>query len=152
MPENSGKSYSGMISLAQAVAASKNVVAYRLFGQLTPQVGAEYLLNMNFNYLTIEDRQNIAACLGGLTYGATTVEMASGYATIENDGEFRKPTCIREITDSQGNVIVDEYGKSTSINKNLGTVMLQENYQEIDWNIGWHNGGVWLPDGTVRKN
>jgi hypothetical protein len=49
-------------------------------------------------------------------------------------------------------VIVDEYGKSTSINKNLGTIMLQENYQEIDWNIGWHNGGVWLPDRTVRKN
>lgn len=107
MPENSGLSYSGMISLAQAVAASKNVVAYRLFGQLTPEVGVEYLLNMNFNYLTIEDRHNMAACLGGLTYGATTVEMASGYATIENDGEFRKPTCIVKITDSQGNVIVD---------------------------------------------
>ena len=101
MPENSGRTYSGMISLAQAVAASKNVVAYRLFGQLTPEVGAEYLLNMNFNYLTIEDRQNMAACLGGLTYGATTVEMASGYSTIENDGEFRKPTCIVQITDSQ---------------------------------------------------
>ena len=115
MPENSGRSYSGMISLAQAVAASKNVVAYRLFGQLTPQVGAEYLLNMNFNYLTIEDRQNMAACLGGLTYGATTVEMASGYATIENDGEFRKPTCIREITDSQGNVIVEDKIKSRQV-------------------------------------
>ena len=115
MPENSGRSYSGMISLAQAVAASKNVVAYRLFGQLTPQVGADYLLNMNFNYLTIEDRQNMAACLGGLTYGATTVEMASGYATIENDGEFRKPTCIREITDSQGNVIVADKIKSKQV-------------------------------------
>lgn len=115
MPENSGRSYSGMISLAQAVAASKNVVAYRLFGQLTPEVGAEYLLNMNFNYLTIEDRHNMAACLGGLTYGATTVEMASGYATIENDGEFRKPTCIVKITDAQGNVIVDDKIKSKEV-------------------------------------
>jgi membrane peptidoglycan carboxypeptidase len=115
MPENSGKSYSGMISLAQAVAASKNVVAYRLYGQLTPEVGADYLLNMNFNYLTIEDRQNMAACLGGLTYGATTVEMASGYSTIENDGEFRKPTCIREITDAQGNVIVSDKIKSKRV-------------------------------------
>ena len=115
MPENSGGTYSGMISLAQAVAASKNVVAYRLFGQLTPEVGAEYLLNMNFNYLTIEDRHNMAACLGGLTYGATTVEMASGYATIENDGEFRKPTCIVKITDAQGNVIVDDKIKSREV-------------------------------------
>lgn len=108
MPANSGLSYSGMTSLAAAVAASKNVVAFRLFGQLTPEVGADYLLNMNFNYLTIEDRHNMAACLGGLTYGATTVEMASGYCTIENDGEFRKPTCIVKITDSKGNVIVDD--------------------------------------------
>lgn len=115
MPENSGRSYSGMISLAQAVAASKNVVAFRLFGQLGTEVGADYLLNMNFNYLTIEDRQNMAACLGGLAYGATTVEMASGYATIENDGEFRKPTCIVKITDSKGNVVVDDKVKSRQV-------------------------------------
>lgn len=115
MPENSGKTYSGMISLAQAVAASKNVVAYRLYGELTPEVGSEYLLNMNFNHLTIEDRQNMAACLGGLTYGATTVEMASGYATIENDGEFRKPTCIVQILDSKGNVIVSDKIKSKEV-------------------------------------
>jgi membrane peptidoglycan carboxypeptidase len=104
-----------MITLAQAVAASKNVVAYRLFGELTPEVGVNYLLNMNFNYLTIEDRQNMAACLGGLTYGATTVEMASGYSTIENDGEFRKPTCIVSITDSKGNVIVEDKIKSKEV-------------------------------------
>ncbi len=53
---------------------------------------------------------------------------------------------------TEGNIELDEYGKSTSISKNKGVVMLQENYQEIDWNIGWHNGGVWLPDGTARKN
>lgn len=115
MPENSGRSYSDMTSLAAAVAASKNVVAYRLYGQLTPQVGSEYLLNMNFNYLTLEDRENMAACLGGLAYGATTVEMASGYATIENDGEFRKPTCIVSITDAQGNVIVEDKIKSRQV-------------------------------------
>lgn len=115
MPENSGRSYSGMTSLAAAVAASKNVVAFRLFGQLTPEVGSDYLLNMNFNYFTIEDRHNMAACLGGLTYGATTVEMASGYSTIENDGEFRKPTCIKQILDAKGNVIVEDKVKSKSV-------------------------------------
>lgn len=56
-----------------------------------------------------------------------------------------------EVYDGR-NIELDEYGKSTSKDHNRGTVMLQENYQEIDWNIGWHNGGVWLPDGTVRKN
>lgn len=114
MPKNSG-SYSDMTSLAAAVAASKNIVAYRLYTQLTPQVGTDYLYNMNFNYLTFEDRENLAGCLGGLTYGATTVEMASAYATIENDGEFRKPTCIVEITDAEGNVIVSDRIKSRQV-------------------------------------
>ena len=136
MPENSGKSYSGMISLARAVAASKNVVAYRLFEQLTPQVGAEYLLNMNFNYLTIEDRQNMAACLGGLTYGATTVEMASGYSTIENDGEFRKPTCIVSITDAEGNVIVSDKIKSKKVYELNASRMMTSMLQ------GVFNGGT----------
>ena len=41
--------------------------------------------------------------------------MASGYATIENDGEFRKPTCIVKITDSQGNEIVKDNIKSKRV-------------------------------------
>lgn len=60
------------------------------------------------------------------------------------------PNAAQVYTD--GNIQLDEYGKSTSLSHLKGVVMLQENYQEIDWNIGWHNGGIWLPDGTVRKN
>jgi hypothetical protein len=30
--------------------------------------------------------------------------------------------------------------------------MLEENYQDIDWNIGWHNGGEFHEDGTVTKD
>ena len=36
------------------------------------------------------------------TNGVTTVEMASAFAAIENDGVFREPTCISKITDSEG--------------------------------------------------
>ena len=42
--------------------------------------------------------------------------MASAYATIENGGEFREPTCIMKMTDSSGNDIVADgfYQKGTS--------------------------------------
>jgi len=33
-----------------------------------------------------------------------------------------------------------------------GVVMLQENYNEIDWNIGHHNGGHFRDDGTITKS
>ena len=31
--------------------------------------------------------------------------MAAAYATIENDGKYREPTCIVEIQDADGNAI-----------------------------------------------
>jgi len=76
-------------------------------------------------------------------------------ATFRLEGEIGNTIYVlpnaAEVYDG-ANIVVDEYQQTTSINKNLGIVMLQENYQEIDWNIGLHNGGVWFDDGSVRKN
>ncbi len=105
-PKNSDGTYSGKIPLRTAVEKSKNVVAWRLFEELTPKVGLSYVLKMNFSEIVDSDYYP-AASLGGLTNGASTVEMASGYAAIMNDGIYRDPTCIKKITDSSGNVIVD---------------------------------------------
>lgn len=43
------------------------------------------------------------------------------------------------------NLEKDDLGVTKSLNTSKGVVMLQENYQEIDWEIGLHNGGAWLP-------
>ncbi len=105
-PKNSNGSYSGSITLRSAVENSKNVVAWKLFEELTPEVGLSYAYDMNFNRIVRTDYVP-AASLGGLTNGVTTVEMASAYATICNGGVFRDPTCIKKITDSNGNTIVN---------------------------------------------
>ena len=103
-PSNAG-SYSGAISLRTAVEQSKNTVAYKLFRELTPDVGLQYLLNMNFS--SIQDSDYVlSAALGGLSKGASCLEMTSAYATLENEGVFRQPTCVTLITDSKGNVVV----------------------------------------------
>lgn len=108
-PRNSDGSYSGKIPLRRAVEKSKNVVAWKLFEELTPKIGLSYVLKMNFAKIVADDYYP-ASSLGGLTNGATTVEMASAYATIENDGIYRTPTCIKKITDSEGNVILKNSG------------------------------------------
>ncbi|MCH5267685.1 MAG: transglycosylase domain-containing protein [Lachnospiraceae bacterium] len=109
-PRNSDNTYLGKIPLRRAVEKSKNVVAWRLFEELQPKVGLSYVLKMEFNNIVADDYYP-ASSLGGLTNGVTTVEMASAYATIENDGIFRRPTCIKKITDSDGNVILKNNGK-----------------------------------------
>ena len=43
--------------------------------------------------------------------------MASGYATLENDGKYREPTCIVKILDSDGNEIVSDKVEQKSVYK-----------------------------------
>ncbi|MCM1246789.1 MAG: PBP1A family penicillin-binding protein [Roseburia sp.] len=106
-PSNANGKYSGHISLRYAVEQSKNTVAWQLFDELTPSVGLQYLLEMGFTKIDKNDYYN-ASSLGGLTYGCSPLEMASAYATIENDGKYREPTCIVKILDAEGNTIVSD--------------------------------------------
>lgn len=108
-PSNAGNAYSGSISLRTAVEKSRNAAAWSLYQAITPSYALEYLYNMEFSGITKED-YNLSTALGGFTTGFSTVEMASGYATLENNGLYRTPTCIDKILDANGNVVVDSVG------------------------------------------
>lgn len=112
---NAGYSYSGSISLRRAVEKSSNVATYRLYEELGPRSCMKYLEALNFKGLDKKDYQYNTTCIGGFTNGATVVEMAAGYATIANDGEYRTPDCIIKITDAKGNDIVPEDKTTKSV-------------------------------------
>ena len=115
-PSNSSGRYYGYVSLRFAVEQSLNTVAWQLFEKLKPEVGLQYLLDMNYSKIVKSDYY-LSASLGGLTYGTSTLEMASGYATLENDGKYREPTCIVKILDSDGNEIVSDKVEQKSVYK-----------------------------------
>lgn len=100
-PKNSG-GYLYDITLREAVAVSSNVATYRLYRQLTPEKALSYLENLGFSKLSRNDYEYLRTCLGGFYYGTNTVEMAAGYATLANDGEYRRPTCISKIITKDG--------------------------------------------------
>lgn len=103
-PSNSSDTYAGLMSLSQAIIESRNTVAWQVFDKITPKYGLSFVQDMNFSRIVPDDYYN-ASSLGGLTYGVNTVEMASGYATIENMGNFRAPTCIVSMKNSDGDEI-----------------------------------------------
>ncbi len=124
-PKNSGGNYLGKMKLQRAIELSKNTVAWNLFEELTPRVGLSYLLNMNFSKISESDYVP-AASLGGLTIGASPVEMAAAYATLENDGYYRVPTCIIKIMDSEGNEIVGEEMETKQIYQRKASQIMTE--------------------------
>lgn len=95
------------VSLERAVEKSLNGCAWWLFCSLTPAKGLAYVNLMEFSRIVPDDYYP-ASALGGLTYGVTTVEMANGYSTLANQGEYHQATCLISITDRDGRELYEK--------------------------------------------
>lgn len=116
-PKNAVGYYVGKTNIRTAVTQSINTIAWKIFGEIGIEDGINYLKEMNFKKIVADDYVPSAA-LGGFTYGMSAYEMAAGYATIENDGIYRNPTCIKKIIDNNGNTILDN-GINTNNQKKI---------------------------------
>lgn len=124
-PSNSGDTYYGDVTIRFAVEKSLNTVAWQLYDELTPKVGLQYLKDMNFTNI-VKDDYVTATALGGFTTGTSTLEMASAYATLENDGMYRNPTCVTSIVDSDNNIIYTSTQKDTLIYTETASRMMTD--------------------------
>lgn len=113
-PNNSQDRYLGNISLKEALGASSNVCAWKVMIAQTPEYGNSFLHRLKFRRTGVDD-SNLASSIGGFTYGVSPVELASGYAAIENDGVYRKPTCIVRITNLEGSSLLDNSGNGETV-------------------------------------
>ena len=99
-PKNADGTYMGSITLRTAVSLSRNTVAWNVLKELTPKAGSSYLLNQGFHKVWMDKEYN-AIAIGGFTYGVSTEEMAGAYATIANEGEYRRVTCVSQIKEEE---------------------------------------------------
>lgn len=107
--------YEGILPIRYAIQWSKNIIAVKTLTQITPQLGYDYLLNFGFTTLTEgeyignEWHSDVvqSLCLGGITHGVTNMELTAAYATIANSGAYNEPKLYTLVTDSDGNVLLD---------------------------------------------
>ena len=113
--------YRGIQSIREAIRESLNIVSVKTLTVITPQLGYDYLINFGFTSLTdgawingefYTDVQQTQV-LGGLTYGVSPYELNAAYATIANGGIYSAPKLYSRVTDSDGNVILDNTTPTT---------------------------------------
>ena len=124
-PRNANGTYLGEITVRTAVEKSVNTIAWKLYDQLTPDKGLSYLKAMNFSRISPSDYR-LATARGGFTNGVSALEMASGFAAIENDGYYRTPTCIVKIEDGNGTVLYNSGQKPVLIYKKNAARMMTD--------------------------
>lgn len=104
-PKNSS-GYKGLITVRKAIEVSSNVVEVKIMSELGPENSIKFLKQLGLNHLDDKGDNGLALVLGGLTHGATPLEMAGAYATIANGGEYITPTFYSKLVDSQGKTVL----------------------------------------------
>ena len=130
-PKNVDDTYRGLITLTEALGYSTNVPAWKIMESLTPETAIQYLHAMNYAKIN-DDEHNMAISVGGFTYGVSPVELAAGYATLENNGTYRNPTCVSRITNSKGENIVNNPGEGYSVYTKDASIMVTK---MMEWGV-----------------
>ena len=107
-PKNYGGGYRGNISIREAVGRSINTIAYQIMYDIGANTGLEYLSKMRFDTISYLDNNNTAIALGGFTYGVRVVDMAKGFSTLVNQGNYIDNSCIYSIEYQNQGVIFEE--------------------------------------------
>ncbi|WP_013323137.1 transglycosylase domain-containing protein [Gloeothece verrucosa] len=105
-PKNYGGGYSGAMSIRTALAQSRNVPAV-IVGN---KVGTSKIIE-TCRTLGIKSPLQAVTSLPLGAIGVTPLEMAGAYATFASNGWQSNTTIIARITDSRGNVLLDNTPK-----------------------------------------
>lgn len=139
-PKNSSGTYRGLSNINYSIKRSLNTVAIRVLDDL----GLEDAFDFCYNTLemknmitsiktesggTLTDIGYASLGLGQLTYGITNREITAAYSIFANDGVYNEPHSYLTVTDSEGNVILEnKYSGKVAISEetaDLMTLMLE---------------------------
>lgn len=114
-PVNAWKGYAGDISSREALLRSYNTIAVKTYMKTGKKTALSYLGKMKFSSMTFADMSAPALAVGGFTVGVTPADMAKGYATIANKGEYTDNDCILSLTAYDGREIYKFAKKSYEV-------------------------------------
>ncbi len=143
-PMDDDDRFFGAITMRYALAQSRNVVAVKLAEQLGIDKVIEYAKRMGVKSPL---DANLSLALG--TSVVSPLDMASGYATLANQGIHINPSPIRIVRDSLGTPILDNtYPQQTEV-ISAGTAYVMTSMLEtvIQHGTGYPNADIGRPAG-----
>ena len=112
-PHNDNYENYGLVTIYTALKWSLNTVAAQIVDKLGPQTAYNYLTErLGFTSLVPDDASYSPMALGQLTNGVSVREMAAAYCALVNDGVFTYSRTYTMVTDSKGNVVLNNEPKT----------------------------------------
>ncbi|MBR7186638.1 MAG: penicillin-binding protein [Clostridia bacterium] len=102
-PDDAGGASGRYVSAREALSRSVNIPAVKVLNSLGIERGARYLARM---HLPVgQEDYSLALALGGMKEGFTLKELADGYSTFANGGNFTPSSIILRIEDGTGRTL-----------------------------------------------
>lgn len=126
IPQNYGGSFSGTVSIRKALEVSLNIPAVKL-GQ---EVGLNKVIEV-CRILGIESPIDPVISLPLGSVDLTPLEMAAAYATFASNGWQSETTLVAQVTDSAGNIMLDNTPKPRLVLDPWATASLNDVLQGV---------------------
>lgn len=111
--------YWGLSTLREGLQWSMNVLTVRLLNELGIDTAFDYAERMGLTSLIksgpVMDKNLASMALGGLTKGVSPIDMATAYGTLANKGQRIQPITYVRVTDTNGNVLLDNQPLTTQV-------------------------------------
>ena len=118
--------FRGLVTVRHAIESSQNIPMLKAIQEVGLENSIEFLKNLGFKHLDDEKDKNISLALGGLTNGASPLEMAAAYGAIANDGVYIEPTFYTKVVDSSGNTILEPKQESRTVMSKAAAYVVKE--------------------------
>lgn len=104
-PRNDDRKYDGPMTLAEAIARSKNLVSIRIVQAIDPYYAQQFISRFGFDPKNHPPLLTMALGVGSVT----PWEMVAGYSVFANGGFLVQPYLIEKVTDAEGNVLMQSH-------------------------------------------
>ena len=118
--------FKGLLTIRYAIESSQNIPMLKAIQTVGIENSLEFLKSVGFSHLDDEKDNNISLALGGLTNGATPLEMAAAYGAIANDGVYIEPTFYTKIVDDDGNTVLEPHQESRTVMSKAAAYVVKE--------------------------
>lgn len=139
--------YQGLITLRQALSVSRNVPALKAFQQVSKKNIIDFVTKLGINPETEGNTLHEAHALGAFEKGATTLEMASGFAAFANGGYYIEPSSVTKIEYRDTGEVVEFNNEKERVMSD-STAYLMNNVLQYAVEHGF-NGGARVYGSTV---
>ena len=154
-PKNVSNTYSGYVSIRDAVAKSINIPAVKTLSYIGIDKAKLYAKRLNLEFDDKDD--GYALALGGMTYGINLKSLTNAYTTFANNGKFQKAAFIREIRDKNDKIIYkNEQSKDQVLREDANYLTLSTLFDTVKYGTAKRLNSlpyqIASKTGTVGKN